>query len=105
MLDFEHCRSQGQDFELLYSDVVGCVCTVPDRFLISHALTLDIVIRYNFVPAIRYSFVPARKEEQFFTGTAPKVYHYSVNAREKEHFCIGSNVILYSVNAAVDFKM
>ena len=67
----------------------------------SHAFTLDKVIRYNFVPAIRYSFVPARKEEQFCTCTAPKLFRYSVNAREKEHFCIESKVIRYSVNAAL----
>ena len=70
---------------------------------ISHALTLDKVIHYNFVHAIRYSFVPARKEEQFCTCTVPKLYRYSVNAREKEHFCIGSKVIWYSVNAALIF--
>ena len=54
--------------------------------------TLDKMIRYNFVPA--------RKEEQFCTCTAPKLYRYSVNARETEQFCIGSKLIRYSVNAA-----
>ena len=39
---------------------------------------------------IPYNFVSARKEEQFCTCTAVKLYRYSVNAREKEHFCIGS---------------
>ena len=67
---------------------------------ISHTLKLDKVVRYNFVPAIRYSFVPARKEEQFCTCTAPKLHRYSVDAREKERFCIGSKMILYSANAA-----
>ena len=72
--------------------VLDCVYTVPNYFL----------IRYNFVPAIRYSCVPARKEEeQFCTCTAPNLYRYSVSAREKEHFCIGSKVIRYSVNAAL----
>ena len=47
--------------------------------------TLDKMIRYNFVPA--------RKEEQFCTCTAPKLYRYSVNARETEQFCIGSKLI------------
>ena len=60
---------------------------------ISHAFTLDKVIRHNFVPAIRYSFVPARLEEQFCTCTAPKLYRYSVKLQGKEHFCIGSQVI------------
>ena len=45
--------------------------------------TLDEVIRYNFVPAIRYSFVPARKEEQFCTCNAPKLYRYMIAAFEK----------------------
>ena len=66
---------------------------------ISRAFTLDKVIRDNFVPAIRYSFVPGRKEEHSCTCT-PKLYRYSVNAREAQHFCIGSKVIRYSVNAA-----
>ena len=84
--------------------------TVPDHFLIRYkkvlrigpAFTLDKVIRYYFVLGIRYGFVHARKEEQFCTCTAPKLYRYSVNAREKEHFCIGSKVIRCSVNAAKD---
>ena len=63
--------------------------------------TLDKVIRYNFAPSIRYSFVPARKNGQFCTCTAPKLYWYSVKAREKEHFYIGSKVIRYSLNAAL----
>ena len=67
---------------------------------ISHAFTLDKVIRYNFLLVIRYSFVPSRKEGQFCACTAVKLYRYSVNAREKENFCIGSQVIRYSVNAA-----
>ena len=66
---------------------------------ISHAFTLNKVIRYDFVPDISYSFVPARKEEQFCTCTAPKLYRHSVSAREKEHFCVGSKVIRYSVSA------
>ena len=61
------------------------VHTVPDHFL----------IRCNFLPAIRCSFVPGRKEEQFCTCTAPKLYRYSVNAREEERFCIGSKVFRY----------
>ena len=83
------------------------VYTIADHLLIrykilriSHAFTLDRVIRYNFVPAISYSFVPARKEKQFFTGTAPKLYRHSANAGEKEYFSIRSKVVLYSVNAA-----
>ena len=55
---------------------------------ISHALTLDKVIRYNFLPAIRYSFVPDMKKKQLCNCTAPKLHRYSANAREKEHFCI-----------------
>ena len=56
------------------------------------AFTLDEVIRYNFVSA--------RKDEQFCTCTASKLYRYSVNAREKVHFCFGTKVTRYSVNAA-----
>ena len=80
----------------IYIEASGCVYTVPDHFLIRYksvtdqpSFALDKVIRYNFVPAIRYSFVPARKEEQLCTCTALKLYWYSVNAREKEHFCVG----------------
>ena len=71
------------------------------------------MIRCNFVPAIRYSVVPARKEKQLYLHCSEtvnarekehscigsKVVRYSVNAREKEHFCIGSKVVQYSVNA------
>ena len=53
---------------------------------VSHMFPLDKVIQYNFVPAIRYIFVPARKEEQFCSCTALKLYRYSVNARERNTF-------------------
>ena len=71
------------------------------KFYRSAMITLDKVIRYNFVPAIRFSFEPARKEERFCTCTAPKLYRSGVKVREKEHFCIGSKVIRYSVNVAL----
>ena len=34
--------------------------------------------------------MPARKEGQFCTCTAAKLYQYIVNARDMEYFCIGS---------------
>ena len=71
---------------------VGCVCTVGGPFL----------IRCNFVSAIRYSFIPARNDEQFCICNAPKLYRYSVNARENEHFCIGSKSDSVQVNAAIE---
>ena len=48
--------------------------------------------------------MPARKEEQFCTSTGQKLYRYSVNAREKEHFCIGSKVITVQVQCKREGK-
>ena len=69
---------------------------------IGRAITLDKVIRYNFVPA--------RKEEQFCTCTAQKLHRYSINAREKDHLyriksdpvqcnCEGKGTLLYRIKS------
>ena len=88
-----NCHFLSFDTWKLFFLILHAWYIVPDHFCsgtqmlrISHAFTLDKVIRYSlepaikysFVPAIKYSFVPARKEEQFCTCTAPKLYRYRV---------------------------